>query len=241
MKAFPKVKRAGAREGKDAPPPKRKSDETVPVTGVGLVWEHQIRNAFWAHCDWLTDLQIIMICRSVSSRCWTSPVCVCKTTFSQSHFRECFPGRHRTHFTSRHRERQMSDLPETDCPEWRPNWEFPLSHSHPCSSGWQYGLWQGSQAAQSGQVALWSLSVEVHLAQHLHQWAETAGYSRLQPTQPRQRHGNYKGRCQRRRARQYPTPSHTGHEAADLWWNKTRWVNRDGRTVIINHNPVTAW
>ncbi|XP_029545231.1 DNA polymerase lambda [Salmo trutta] len=33
MKAFPKVKRTGVREGKDAPPPKRKSDETVPVTG----------------------------------------------------------------------------------------------------------------------------------------------------------------------------------------------------------------
>uniref|UniRef100_A0A8C7HR07 DNA polymerase n=1 Tax=Oncorhynchus kisutch TaxID=8019 RepID=A0A8C7HR07_ONCKI len=33
--------------------------------------------------------------------------CVCKTTFSQSHFRECFPGRHRTHITSLHRERQI--------------------------------------------------------------------------------------------------------------------------------------
>jgi hypothetical protein len=37
MKAFPKVKRAGAREGKDVPPPKRKTDETVPVTGVARV------------------------------------------------------------------------------------------------------------------------------------------------------------------------------------------------------------
>lgn len=33
--------------------------------------------------------------------------CVCKTTFSQSHFRECFPGLHHTHITSQHRERQI--------------------------------------------------------------------------------------------------------------------------------------